>query len=120
MWAAIVNIVIGLFLMIAPGIFHFDKSVADQFYIIGPIVITFSFITLWEVNHFAHYFNIPAALWLIIASFIFHFQSSAAWIAIISGVLIILLSLVKRKMKGKYGGGWRSLWQKHPLHMQKA
>ena len=119
MWAAIINVVIGLFLMIAPVIFHFNKAIADHYQIVGPVVVTFAIVSLWEVNHSANYFNIPAGLWLIIASFIFHFQpASAIWIAVVSGVLIILLSLVKRKVKGKYGGGWRSLLQKHPAHMQ--
>jgi len=118
MWAAIINIIIGLFVMIAPAAFHFDKTIADQYYIVGPIVITFAVVSLWEVNHAAHYFSIPAGLWIIIAPFIFHFQSAAAtWLAVICGVLIILLSLVKRKVKGHYGGGWRSLLQKHPAHM---
>jgi len=119
MWAAIINVIIGLFLMIAPAIFHFDKSIADQYHIAAPVVITCAIVSLWEVNHSAHYFNIVPGLWFIITPFIFHFQSpTARWIAVVSGVLIVLLSLVKRKVKGKYGGGWRSLLQKHPVHMQ--
>jgi hypothetical protein len=119
MWAAIFNIIIGLFLMIAPAIFHFDKSISDHYHIVGPVVATFAIISLWEVNHGAHYFDILPGLWFIIAPFIFHFQSgSATWIAVVSGVLVVLLSLVKRRVKGKYGGGWRSLLQKDPIHMR--
>jgi hypothetical protein len=119
MWAAIINIIIGLFVMIAPAAFHFDKTIADQYHIVGPIVITFAVMSLWEVNHSAHYFNIPAGLWLLIAPFLFHFQASTAtWMAVICGLLIVMLSLVKRKVKGQYGGGWRSLFQKNPAHMQ--
>jgi len=119
MWAAIINVILGLFLIFTPAIFHFNKLIADQFHIVGPVVVTVAIISLWEVNHSAHYFNIPAGLWLIIVPFVFHFQTTAAiWIAVVSGALIILLSLVKRKVKGKYGGGWRSLLQKHPLHIQ--
>jgi hypothetical protein len=119
MWAAIINIVIGLFLMIAPAIFHFDKSISDHYHIVGPVVVAFAIISLWEVNHSTHYFNMLPGSWFIIAPFIFQFQSaSAIWIAVVNGILIVLLSLVKRRVKGKYGGGWRSLSQKHPAHMQ--
>ena len=119
MWAAIVNAIIGLFVMIAPALFQFNKSAANHYHIAGPIVVTFAVVSLWEVNHAAHYFNILPGLWLIIAPFLFHFSSSTAtWMAVLCGVLIILLSLVKRKMKGKYGGGWRSLLQHNPLHMR--
>jgi hypothetical protein len=119
MRAAILNIIIGLFLMIAPAIFHFYKTISDHYYIVGPVVVAFAIISLWEVNRSAHYFNVLPGSWFIIAPFIFHFQSvPAIWIAVVSGVLIVLLSLVKRRVKGKYGGGWRSLLQKHPVHMQ--
>src|SRR4051794_25044189 len=118
MWAAIINIIIGLFLMIAPAIFHFEKAVADQYHIVAPVVITCAVISLWEINRSAHYINIIPGLWFIVAPFIFHFQpASAKWIAVVSGMVILLLSLLKRKVKGKYGGGWRSLFQKHPVHM---
>ena len=121
MWAAIVNGIIGLFVMIAPAVFHFNKSAADHYHIAGPIVVTFAVVSLWEVNHAAHYFNILPGLWLIIAPFLFHFSSSTAtWMAVVCGVLIILLSLVKRKVKGKYGGGWRSLLQHNPPHMRES
>ncbi|TKK69215.1 vitamin K epoxide reductase [Ilyomonas limi] len=119
MWAAITNIIIGLFVMIAPAVFHFNKTIANHYHIVGPIVVTFAIVSLWEVNHSARYFNVPAGLWLLIAPFLFHFQpATATWMAVICGLLIIVLSFAKRKIKGQYGGGWRSLFQKHPAHMQ--
>lgn len=119
MWAAIVNIIIGLFLMIVPALFRFEKAASDQYYIVAPVVITFAVTALWEVNRSARYFNIPFGAWLAISAFIFNFQSSEAkWVAVISGLVIVLLSMVKGKIKGSYGGGWRSLRQDKPLHMQ--
>lgn len=117
MWAAITNIIIGLLLILAPPVFSLDKSVADHFYIIGPVVITFAFVALWEVNGAACYFNIPAGLWLVAAPFLFNFPTGT-WLAITSGMLIVLLSFFRKKVKGNYGGGWRSLMQEHPAHMQ--
>lgn len=119
MWAAITNTIMGLGLMIAPAVFQFDKVASDNYYIVGPLVVTFAITALWEVNRPARYLNILPGIWLTASPFIFSFASpEAKWMAVISGLWIVGFSLVKGKSKGNYGGGWRSLFQKHPAHMR--
>ncbi len=118
MWAQIINIVIGLGLMVAPSILKFNKVDADNNHIVGPLVITFAVISLWEINRNARWFNIVTGSWLLIAPFVLAFTFSAKIVDLIAGVLIIIFSFFSGKVKRKYGGGWRSLFQKHPLHMQ--
>jgi len=118
MWAQIINIVIGLGLMVTPALLRFNKVAADNNHIVGPLVITFAVISLWEINRNARLFNIVTGCWLILSPFIVGFSSVALVTDIVSGIAVILFSLNKGKIKSRYGGGWRSLFQKHPLHVQ--
>jgi hypothetical protein len=116
MWAAIINILLGLWLMISPGLLQLEKSVSNNNYIIGPLVLTFAITALWEINRSARFFNIPLGGWLVISSFIVGSQSSISFLATIpAGILIIVFSLFEGSVKRNYGGGWRSLFKKeHP------
>ena len=117
MRAAIVNILLGLWLMISPALLHFEKAAANNNYIVGTLVLTFAIMALWEVNRYARFFNIAAGGWLIVSPFILNFQSTdAIWSTVISGILITAFSFVKGSIKGKYGGGWKSLFEKEPVH----
>lgn len=118
MWAQIINIITGLFLMVAPGIWQWNKAAAHNNFIVAPLVVTIAIVALWEVNRNARWLNIPAGLWLLVAPFVLDYSSDASVINMACGVLVVGLSLVKGKVKGQYGGGWRSLLQDNPLHMQ--
>ena len=118
MWAQIVNIVIGLGLMIAPAIFEFKKIAADNNHVTAPLLLTFAIISLWEINRNVRFFSIVTGFWLVLSPFILGFTSIDRTINIMAGAAVIFFSLFKGKTKSKYGGGWSSLFQKNPLHMQ--
>ncbi len=69
MWAAIINILLGLWLMISPTFIPFEKAAFDNNYIAGPLVITFAITALWEVNRSARYLTLLAGVWLIFSPF---------------------------------------------------
>lgn len=111
MWAAIVNTILGLAVMLVPALFDFAKKAADNNYIVGPLIITFAITAIWEVNRSARWLNLPAGLWLTISPFILSFENSdATWINVLLGISIAALSFVKGKMKKRYGGGWKGLF----------
>jgi hypothetical protein len=119
MWGAIINISLGVWLMISPGLLQFEKAASDNNYIVGPLVLTFAITALWEVNRSARYFNIPAGAWLAVSPFILGFQLSAAvWSAVLTGILLIAFSFAKGNIKRNYGGGWRSLFEKDSAHLR--
>lgn len=118
MWAQIINIFIGLGLMVAPAVFNFSKAAADNNHIAGPLVLTFALISIWQINRNVRLFNIVTGAWFVLSPFIFGFDKTAATIDVVAGILIIIFSLFKGKMQSSYGGGWRSLFQKNPLHIQ--
>lgn len=121
MLAALFNMFVGLALMAAPGLLGFDKTTSDHYYIVAPLIITFSITALWEVNRSARFLNLLVGVWFVISPFLFEFSSSAAkWIAVVAGMIVALLSLIRGTIKGNYGGGWRSLFQNEPAHFVQA
>lgn len=120
MWAQVVNIVLGLFLMVAPAIWPFDKMESHHHYIIGPLIITFGITALWEVNRNTRWMNVLFGIWLLLSPFVLGTRGLVAKIDIFIGILLIVFSLFKGTITQRYGGGWQSLFQKNPAHLQEA
>ena len=121
MWNAIINIVLGIWLIISPSFFEMNKITSNNNYIIGPLVITFSAISLWKINRNAIKANILLGLWLLIALFVLDFTRTIAFFSNgACGAFIIVLSAIKRRIVRNFGGGWRSLFQHNPLHLREA
>lgn len=118
MWAQVINILLGLLITISPGTWNFSKIESDQFHVTGPLIISLATIALWEVNRNVRIFNIFTGAWLIVAPFLWSYGQEAFWISVLTGMLVIGFSFIKGKIKKRYGGGWRSLFQKNPLHDQ--
>ena len=104
--------------MVVPSIFTFTKVAADDNHIVGPLVVTFAVISLWEINRNVRLFNIITGLWLVLSPVILSFSGPAVKIDFISGIAVIVCSLYAGRKKKSFGGGWRSLFQKNPLHIQ--
>lgn len=112
MWAAIINVLIGIWIMVSPGLLHFEKTSAHNHYVIGPLIITMAVAAIWEVNRSVRYFNLLAGLWLVISPFILSYQQQdVIWISVVSGLLIAVFSLIEGKTTHQYGGGWRILFE---------
>jgi short-subunit dehydrogenase len=110
MWGALANVLIGLWLMVAPHYFLFSRVPANACYIIGPLVITMAITSLWEFNRSLRYFNLIAGVSLCALPFILPFESRAeTWTSLICGILLILFSSSEGKIKDSYGGGWKIL-----------
>lgn len=117
MWAAIINTLIGLWLTFTPAVFQLAGSRAYTNYIIGPLIITFAVIAMWEINYSIIRINILIAIVLVVMTFVAGEKTAVLYANIVSAVVIIPVSLMKRKIKGSYGGGWKSLLQKTPAHI---
>jgi hypothetical protein len=118
MRAQIVNSFIGIWLMVAPAIFHYENTAAgynDR--IVGPIIAAFAIIACFQITRIVRKFNIPLAVWLLVAPWILGHEHTAAIITdLASGIVVLGLSFIKGKVEHKYGGGWTSLWKSNTLH----
>lgn len=121
MWAQAINVVIGLWIMVAPGIFNWSPSAATSGHIVGPVIVTFSFTALWEVTRGVRKANYPLAIWLLAAPWVLDYSVGLATInSMVSGVLVIIFSSVKGEITQHFGGGWSSLWKDKPEHLKEA
>jgi hypothetical protein len=111
MWAQILNIVLGIWLMASPGILGYNGVAADINHIVGPVVASFAIIALSGCTKSVSKCNIPLGLFLVIAPWILQYESGNA-IAndIFAGLLITGFSFIKRKTNKQYGGGWSVVW----------
>lgn len=120
MWAQIVNIILGLIVMAAPGLWGFPTNAAHNNYITGPLIITFALIAITDVGRNVRWFNILTGSWLAISPFILGYGNPALLINLALGVLIAGFSFIRGRVQQRFGGGWRSLLQNNPQHMQEA
>ena len=121
MWAQIINTIIGLWVMIAPGAFGFGSAAADSGHIVGPVIVTFSVTAMWEATRGVRKANYPFAIWLLVAPWILNYSSDFAIISdMVSGVLVIIFSSVRGKITQNFGGGWSALWKDDPEHLRKT
>jgi short-subunit dehydrogenase len=112
MWAAIINVLIGLWLMAAPGLLEFEKTSANNHYIVGPLVITMAVASIWDVNRSFRYFNLLAGIWLVVSVGLLPHETFAEIVSsFLSGIFLIFFSMVKGKIKHEYGGGWKILFR---------
>ena len=117
MWAQIINIIAGLWVMIAPQLLSYGDNATDNGHITGPLIVTFAITALWDVNRQARWFNIPIGTWLLFAPWILDYNQTPAIVSdMLSGMVVILCSLMKGRINNRYGGGWRSLFSKNPEH----
>lgn len=118
MWAIIINILVGLWVMASPAVLGLTGSAADNNYIAGPLIVTFSVIALWDINRSVRYCNVLIGLWLAVSAFILPLGAATLWNNIIAGILVGALSFVPAASKKRFGGGWKSLLEEEPEHMR--
>jgi hypothetical protein len=112
MWARVVTLLLGIWLMIAPALFDYGKQIANNGHIVGPLMITFSIIALSECTRNVRLFILPLGAWLLFAPWILDYENTTAFASDYSvGVAALLLSLVKAKTKNTFDGGWPVLWR---------
>lgn len=111
MWALVVTSILGLWLMIAPDLLNYSKMIANNNHIVGPLIITFSIISMSECTRNVRMLNLPLGAWLLLGPWILGYENDTAFaIDYSAGVIILLLTFVKQKRKYKFGGGWPAIW----------
>ncbi len=108
-WNLLLSILIGIWLMVSPSHLNVVGGLATSDYILGPLVIAFSVMSLAEVFRSLRFCNLLFGLGLLLAP-LFTSHSSAAGIVnnLLFGALIIALAWRKGKITQRYGS-WERL-----------
>jgi hypothetical protein len=121
MWSQVVMMLLGIWLMVAPAVMDFSKRISDNAHIIGPLIVTFSMVAIWECTRNVRLFNLPLAVWLLAAPVVLQYDNDTALMNDYAiAVFIMLLSVVKPKRKHRFGGGWPAIWKSNALHSREA
>lgn len=121
MWAQIINAILGIWLMVAPSVLNYGSSGTDSCHITGPLIATFAIVSFWEATRAVRKFNIPMGLWLLLAPWVLGYGETLPIVNdMFCGALVIAFALVKGKIEGTYGGGWKAIWQSDSLHEREA
>ena len=108
-WNLLVIVVLGVWLMAAPGVFQTQGQVANSDQVLGALVITVTMIALAEVGRAVRFINIVLALGVIVLPLLLGGGTLASGLNdLIVGVLIIGLSIPPGKIKNTYGS-WNPL-----------
>ena len=106
-------------MMAAPAVLAFSERAADNAHIAGPLIVSFSIISMWECTRNVRLLNLPVALWLMAAPIIFRYHNDTVLMNFyLVSVAVILLSLVKPVRRHRFAGGWLSLFRQRPSAKQ--
>jgi hypothetical protein len=112
---------IGIWLEVAPDVLGFEGTSANNDYIIGPLVASFSIIAISEVTRGAKRLNTILGLGLFFAPMLFHYNEVTALVNdMLAGILIVIFSFKKGKRKHRFGDGWKAIWKNNTLHERMA
>jgi hypothetical protein len=112
---------LGIWMMIAPGVFNYSKNASDNAHIVGPLIASFSLIAVWECTRNVRLFNLPVAFWMLTAPLFLQYDSDSALMHDYGvAIAIIFLLLVKPARKHRFGGGWPSFLRSGAPHAQAA
>ncbi|HEY9426494.1 MAG TPA: hypothetical protein VIR34_05015 [Gemmatimonadaceae bacterium] len=109
MWPRIVSALLGIWLMVAPSVLHYDghASISDR--IVGPLIAATAIIAIWEITRPLRWLGVPFGLWLLFAPAYFRFPSHALVNNVVVGAMLVILSFLGGGVREKFGGGWRGV-----------
>lgn len=112
MWAQIVSLSLGIWLLIAPDALAYGDPARSADRAIGPVVIVVSALAVRGVTRPMRHLNIVTGLALLIVPWLFAYGAiSAIANSALVGMAVLGLSLVRGRLGHTYAGGWSALWK---------
>lgn len=114
MWAQLLNMLLGIWLMAAPQLLHYKGIAADNDHILGPVVSTFAIIALSGCTRAVARYNIILGAWLFLAPWLLGYEKGITIINdAVVGFLVTVFSFFKRKTNHHFGSGWSGVWKRN-------
>jgi hypothetical protein len=109
MWTQLINTILGLWLMAAPGILGYGRPSSTSDHIVGPLVATFACVAIWECTRSVRWLNLPLGIWLLAAPWVLGHPPEGQINGVLCGIAIAALSCVGGTIQQRFGGGWSVL-----------
>lgn len=75
MWARLLNIVLGVWLMASPSVLGYVGQARTNSTITGALAASFACIAIWGVTRPLRWLNVALGAWLIVAGWVLGFES---------------------------------------------
>lgn len=111
MWARLVTVAIGIWLMAAPAVLGYGGALATSDRIVGPTLASFALVAAWPILTGLRWVGFPLSAWMAAAPWLL----GGPWLARIAGTLAGLAVLCLTLVPGptvRAGGGWRGLFSR--------
>lgn len=113
MWARVVEIMLGLWLMASPFIFHYveaDRSSLANDLLCGSLAMAFGFLSYWNRMGWAHFLILPVAAWLIAFGYLTGNPAPPqAQNQIIAGILLGMFAIIPNRTN-ELPEAWRKFY----------
>jgi len=109
MWARVLTIALGVWLLIAPAIIATTEATRIMDRVIGPVVIWVGVLGLRAVTRPARVVNILAAIALLIAPWLAPITTAQQWNSEVVGWLLFALSIPQGPLGQRVDGGWMAI-----------
>ena len=110
MWARIVNVILGVWLLAAPAVLSYGDPARTNDRIVGPLAAAIAAIAAWEVTRPVRWLNLILGLWLFAAPWLLGYEAGAMFNAMIVGLVLAACALVRGEYRpARFGGGWAAL-----------
>ena len=110
MWAQIVNVILGVWLLIAPAVLGYGDPARTNDRIVGPLAAAVATIAAWEVTRAVRWVNLVLGLWLFAAPWLLGYEADAMFNAMIVGLVLAACALVRGDYRPeRFGRGWAAL-----------
>lgn len=115
MWARIVAVVAGVWLMVSPAVYGYvdaPAEVSDR--IVGPVGAALSFVAIWGICRALRWSTLPLGAWLVFGPWFLDFPLEASLNSVAVGLVFILTAPVRGTVEDQLGGSWSSLTEPRP------
>ena len=109
MRAQISATLVGLWVYISPSVLGYDGAAAVVERITGALIVTFSFVAIWEFLRAVRLINRPLAVVLLVSPWFLEQPAASLLSSVAAGAAVLALSFVKSKTRRPYGGGWSAV-----------
>lgn len=112
MWAQMINVGLGLWLMAAPALIGYGDPARTNDRIVGPLVASFAVISIWEVTRPIRWVNVALGMLLLIVPWALGYGDVIETLhSFAVGALIAALAAIRGRITQSFDGGWSSLWK---------
>jgi hypothetical protein len=105
----VLALVLGVWLTVAPDVLGYAGPAATVARLLGPVAAAAAVVAMAEVVRGVRYVEVLTGLLAVVLPWAFGDAATAALNSVATGVALCATGLVRGRVRGRYGGGWRAL-----------